>query len=219
MSDHLNQTGLRYLWNRLKTIFATKAEVSTLSQRVDDIVAEGGEPNVIETVKVNGTALAVDGAKAVDISVPTQVTDLEDGDAVALKTYVDENGGKIDKIKVNGAEQPISGKAVDISVPVKTSDLANDSTFLTEAEVDAKVNAAVTSVYRLKDPVPTVADLPATGNVKGDVRDVQETGMNYEWTGSEWEPMGHLIDTSAFWSKTELTAITTEQIDAIIDGT
>lgn len=32
------------------------------------------------------------------------------------KTYVDENGGKIDKIKVNGVEQTITNKEVDISV-------------------------------------------------------------------------------------------------------
>lgn len=220
MADQrLSKTGLRYFWNRIKTVFATKTEVNTLSDRVDELVNEGGEPNVIEMVKVNGVALTPDTSKAVDVAVPTRVSDLEDGDTVATKTYVDENGGKIDKIKVNGTEQSISNKEVDISVPTKTSDLTNDSNYLTEDEVDAKVNSALTSVYKLKGPVPTFADLPMTGNEKGDVRDVQETGMNYEWTGTAWEPLGHLIDTSAFWSKTELTAITTAEIDAIIDGT
>lgn len=35
-----------------------------------------GEDNVIEVVKVNGTALTPDGNKAVDVSVPTKVSDL-----------------------------------------------------------------------------------------------------------------------------------------------
>lgn len=36
---------------------------------------------------------------------------------LASTDYVDENGGKIDKIKVNGVEQTITNKEVDLSVP------------------------------------------------------------------------------------------------------
>lgn len=38
----------------------------------------GGEANVIETVKVNGTALTPDSNKAVNVTVPTKVSDLTD---------------------------------------------------------------------------------------------------------------------------------------------
>ena len=83
-----------------------------------DGVATGAQVNVIETVKVNGTSQTVTG-KAVDISVPTTVAELTDADDYATKGYVDENGGKIDKIKVNGTEQTIdsSDKSVNIAVP------------------------------------------------------------------------------------------------------
>lgn len=54
---------------------ATKESVTALSERVDEIVSAGGEPNVIETVKVNGVAQEVSD-KAVDITVPTKVSDL-----------------------------------------------------------------------------------------------------------------------------------------------
>lgn len=116
--------------------------------KVDQIIAEGGEPNVIETVKVNGTALTPDAEKAVNIDLsgyakttdlPTKVSDLtNDGDGTtgskfATEAYVDTNGGKIDKIKVNGTEQTITNKAVDITVPTKTSDLTNDSNFAVDA--------------------------------------------------------------------------------------
>lgn len=60
MAEKLNKTGLQYFYNRLKTIFASQDDLDTLSDRVDDIVSEGGEPNTIETVKVNGTALTPD---------------------------------------------------------------------------------------------------------------------------------------------------------------
>lgn len=116
--------------------------------KVDQIIAEGGEPNVIETVKVNGTALIPDAEKAVNIDLsgyakttdlPTKVSDLtNDGDGTtgskfATEAYVNTNGGKIDKIKVNGTEQTITNKAVDITVPTKTSDLTNDSNFVSDA--------------------------------------------------------------------------------------
>ena len=48
------------------------------------------------------------------------------GDSIRFKLvdkdYVDENGGKIDKIKVNSVEQPITNKEVDIEMPVVMSD-------------------------------------------------------------------------------------------------
>lgn len=56
-------------------ITAVDSKVDTLSGKVDQLVAEGGEPNVITAVKVNGAAQAIDG-KAVDIAVPVKVSDL-----------------------------------------------------------------------------------------------------------------------------------------------
>ena len=47
-----------------------KSELAALSTRIDDIVSTGGEPNVITSVKVNGTALAI-AEKAVDILIAT----------------------------------------------------------------------------------------------------------------------------------------------------
>ena len=76
MSDQrLNKTGLAYFYNRLKTIFASKSALEALAGRVDDIVTTGGEPNVIEAVLRNGTALPVSGM-AVDVTVPTKVSQL-----------------------------------------------------------------------------------------------------------------------------------------------
>lgn len=42
---------------------------STLKDKIDTIVSQGGEPNTIETVKVNGTALTPDANKAVNIDL------------------------------------------------------------------------------------------------------------------------------------------------------
>lgn len=53
----------------------------------------GGEANVIETVKVNGTALTPDSNKAVDVTVPTKVSDLTD-DAIS-GNYLPLAGGNM----------------------------------------------------------------------------------------------------------------------------
>lgn len=66
---------------------ATKVE--TLEDKIDEIIADGGEPNVIEYIKVNGTILEVEkdaegeSTKTVNITVPTKVTDLSDGSTLA----------------------------------------------------------------------------------------------------------------------------------------
>lgn len=50
-------------------------EVATLKNEVDQIVAVGGEPNVITKIKVNGADAAI-ADKAVNITVPTKASDL-----------------------------------------------------------------------------------------------------------------------------------------------
>lgn len=215
MSDsRLNKTGLQYFYNRLKTVFASKSALETLEGRVDDIVTTGGEPNVIETIKVNGATQTVTN-KAVDITVPTAVTDLSDANSYATKNYVDTNGGKIDTISVNGDTQTITNKNVNITMPTKVSDLTNDSGFQTATQVQTAISNAVSSAYKFKGSVATYSALPASPET-GDVYDVQETGMNYAWNGSAWDALGQLIDTSSLWTTANLTAITTAEIDAIV---
>ena len=53
-------------------------------------------------------------------------------EGLATEEYVDQNGGKIDVIAVNGTDQIITNKKVDITVPTKTSELTNDSGYLTD---------------------------------------------------------------------------------------
>lgn len=249
MADkYLNYTGLNYYHNRIKTQFADATEFAQLQQDVEELITEGGEPNVIETVKVNDVALVPDAQKAVNVEVPTALSELtNDGDGTtgsryATESYVIQNGGKIDKIKVNNVEQTIADKTVNITVPEDISDLnddvgiqtANDvasaiSTALangndpyqTESDVDGKISTAISSVYRYKGSVATYNDLPASGNTTGDVWDVQDTGINYAWNGTGWDPLGASVDTSTLWSSVSgqtnsLIAITTAEIDTIV---
>lgn len=149
--------------------------------KVDQIIAEGGEPNVIETVKVNGTALTPDAEKAVNIDLsgyakttdlPTKVSDLtNDGDGTtgskfATEAYVNTNGGKIDKIKINGTEQTITNKTVDITVPTKTSDLTNDSNFAVDASYVHTDNNYTTAEKNKLSGVATGAQVNKIESIK-----------------------------------------------------
>ena len=203
MADNfLNKTGLAYYHNRIKALFATKEEV------------------------------------------PTKTSDLtNDGDGTsnfATESYVDENGGKIDVIKVNDTAQTITNKTVNIEVPessadltdgatiahtddipTKVSDLTNDSGFQDESEVQALIDDALADITGIDYQI--VATLPATGE-KGVIYLVGSTAPydEYIWL----EPMGGTayfdkigstdIDLSDYWAKTELTAITTAEIDTIV---
>jgi len=65
--------------------------------------------------------------------------------AGGIVNYVDENGGKIDHIQVNGTEQTITDKTVNIPVPTELADLDEDATHrvVTDSEKsawNAKVN-------------------------------------------------------------------------------
>lgn len=248
LDKYFSQTDFSYFWNRIKIIFAKQTDLDTLDAKVDEIISEGGEPNVIETVKVNGTALTPDAQKAVDVTVPTKTSDLiNDGsdssaspaDPFATESYVDQYGGKIDVIKVNGVAQTITNKEVDLDVPTKVSDITNDSGFqtasdvsgsiatalangndpyATTSDVDTAISSAVASAYKYKGSVATYADLPVSGLTAGDVYDVQADGMNYAWNGTSWDALGQYVDTSLYWAKAELVAMTTAEIDAIIDA-
>lgn len=163
MSDsRLNLTGLTYFYNKLKQVFATQTALSSLSERVDEIVAEGGEPNVIETIKKNGTALTPDANKAVDISVPTvaksgsgetEKVSITEGQNTydvptvdAMEDYVSEHGGVIQKVKLAGAELTIDTTDKSVNIPVATTSAAGAMSSADKAKLDGVATGAEANV-------------------------------------------------------------------------
>lgn len=223
--EYVNKTGLTYYHNKIKDIFASKDVATTsangLMSSTDKTklngVASGAEVNVQSDWNESSSS-----SDAYISNKPTKLSDFtNDGDgtagsAFATEDYADAHGGKIDKIKVNSVEQTITNKTVDISVPTATSDLTNDGDGTSNFATLADVSSAVSSVYKYKGSVADYAHLPSSGNTAGDVWDTQDTGANYAWTGTAWDSLGTLIDTSLFWAKADLTAVTTAEIDTIV---
>lgn len=154
----LNLTAVQAIKTWAVGLFAKDADLDTLSDRVDEIVAEGGEPNVIEIVKKNGTALTPDANKAVDISVPTiaksgsgetEKVTLTEGQNTydvptvdAMEDYVSEHGGVIQKVKYDGTELTIDATDKSVDIPKEVFVAEYDSTTketLSEAISDEKL--------------------------------------------------------------------------------
>lgn len=95
---YLDENGLLYVIQKIKTWLNGKVDkvegkglstndftnelkikYDTTATKVDEITESGGAPNIIEIIKVNGSALNPDSNKAVDITVPTNNNQLENG--------------------------------------------------------------------------------------------------------------------------------------------
>ena len=108
-------------------------------------------------------------------------------------------GGKVDGYTLAAA----SAKGVDTSI----TDGSTSTNLPTSAAVVDYVGTKVSGLYRYKGSVATVAQLPSTGQVTGDVWDVQERGINYAWNGSAWDALGELFT---------VEGITNAEIDEIM---
>jgi len=194
MSKYLDSNGLLYFYQRLKSLFATQASLTTtntnvtaLQEQVSGLVAEGGEPNVIETVQVNGQALPV-SEKTVNVTVPTNNNQLTNGagyqTAAQVNTIVTGYGYATATQLTNG----LAGKQNTLTFDSTPTEGSLNP--VTSGGIYDAFATAVTGTYNYKGSVATVNDLPSSGNTKGDVWNVQATGMNYAWTGTEWDQLG-----------------------------
>lgn len=127
MADNfLNTTGLAYYHNRIKNLFADAQDFADLQDTVEGLVTEGGEPNVIETVKVNNVALVPDAQKAVNVDLSTYAL------AADVPTATSDLTND-------------SGFVTSNDLPTAVSDLTNDgdgvSPFATQAYVAANGGA------------------------------------------------------------------------------
>ena len=130
---YLNREGLEYYHRKIKGEFATKTELNDgLAQKQDNLTSANAGDGIEITRDQNGkVTISNTNVSAEWGNIQGDITQQTD-----LVNYIDQNGGKIDKIKVNNVEQPITNKTVNITVPTKTSDLTNDSGYITTSAVN-----------------------------------------------------------------------------------
>lgn len=133
--------------------FQTSADVLRI---VSEKVGEGGEINGILGVTRNGINVP-DQEGIVNIEVPEKTSDLMNDLDFQTKTEVDSTVERklndfdvVKQIKINGEIQNELNGVVDliISIPKSVGELSNDLNFQTETQVDDKINAKISSVYK-----------------------------------------------------------------------
>lgn len=124
---------------------------------------EGGDENVIEVVKVNGTALTPDSNKAVDVTVPTESTVSGWGFTKNTGTYSKPSGG-IPKTDLESAVQTSLGKA-DTALQSYTE---TDPTVPSWAKASSKPTYTASEVGALPDTtvIPTESTVSGWGFTK-----------------------------------------------------
>lgn len=197
----------------------------TASDVNDAITAAGGQANVIETVKVNGTALTADSNKAVDVTITA-------GDS-GVGTF-----------KVNGTNVTAHGLGTAAGATVETTGIAsNTDTLATTAQVKTYVDSSVSSVYKPSGS-KAATDLTSTLLIAGNVGNVYNlstaltvtdankglftenvagtypAGTNFvvieETTGVyKFDMMAGFIDLSGYVQASDISIATTAQINAL----
>lgn len=127
----------------------------------------------------------------------------------------------IESVKVNGTKLTPSSKAVDVTVPTKVSQLTNDNGFQTQSQVQSLINSAVGNITSIR--YEKVTSLPATGSnsviyLVAHSHGTQDIYDEYIWLSETktYEKIGNTdIDLSVYVKKSELTAITTNDLNTM----
>lgn len=176
MSKYLDQNGLLYLWGKIKGI--KTALETALTGKVDKVDGKGLSANDY----TNTDKAKLDGLE--NYTLPTATADTLGGVKIGAGLNI-----------VGGVLSATGGGTADA---VDWSNVQN--------KPDLALKSDLASVYKYKGSKPSYGALPESGNVIGDVWNVEDTGMNYAWTGAAWDALGEMF---------EIQSITNEEIDAI----
>lgn len=185
---------LKSLAQKVANECATKTELSALNTKVDNLEKAGGEPNVLEGVKVNGTALAI-ADKMVDLLIATGSTngtlavngidvalkglaalaykaEVSESDLdAALKAVITAKAEQTDVTALQTAVNTLNGTG-DGSVKKTVDDAIND--FATKVSDDGTVNTIKELVDWVAAHGPEAAQMAADIKTNADDVDALE---------------------------------------------
>lgn len=164
----------------------------------------GAQVNVIETIKVNGTAQTVT-SKGVNISVPTNNNQLTNGAGYQTSSQV---------------ESAITSKGYQTATQVNSA--ITSKGYQTSSDVQTAINNAMKDITGFEFSI--VTSLPDTG-VKGVIYLIAHshgTGDGYDeyiWIGSSYEKIGNTdIDLSGYAQTKDLVEMTNTEVQTAWDN-
>lgn len=176
MSKYLDENGLLYVWGKIKGI--KTALEALIAGKVDKAEGKGLSANDF----TNADKSKLDGLE--NYTLPAATAETLGGVKVGAGLNI-----------VGGVLNATGGGTADA---VDWSNIQN--------KPDVALKSDLTAVYKYKGSKASYGALPETGNTVGDVWNVEDTGMNYAWTGTAWDALGETF---------EIQSITNAEIDAI----
>ena len=191
---------------------ANKSDIPVVPTKVSELDNDKGYLTSIPSEYITETELDSKGylTKHQDISGKADITYVDEQLNLKANKSSTYTKTEIDNELLNKANKS------DIPVvPTKVSELDNDKGYLTtHQDISGKadkettytkeeVDAKVASVYRFQGSVDSYSSLPNGNLVVGDVYNVNDTGDNYAWTGTEWDKLSADIDLTPYLTKNE----------------
>lgn len=197
VSDLTNDTG-----------FITASEVPETYTLPDATATVKGGVKIGNNVKVVGATISVDDASASTKGVVQLAIAATDDDTKAA------TAGALYDVNTD-----LSAKIAAKQSPATS--LAGYG--ITDAYTKTEINSMVSSVLHYKGTKTSYSDLPTTGNVIGDVWNIEtanalhnvRAGDNVAWNGTTWDVLAGTIDLSAYVRTDDLREMTETEIKDI----
>ena len=133
----------------------------------------------------------------IDTSLSTKLSSQEASSTYATITSVEAKADKATTLAGYGITDAFTKNEVNTALGAKLDSATASTTYATKEELNSKV----ASVYKVKGSVANQAALPEESNEVGDVYNVEDTGINYVWTGEEWDALGGSVDFTNYYTK------------------
>lgn len=123
--------------------------------------------------------------------------DKVDGKGLSTNDFTNELKDKLNAVNENGEANVLNG--------VKTAD--GNELAITDKKVtlpNFALKSDISSVYKVKGSKANKAELDDIVDKEvGDVYNLTDTGVNYVWTGTEWDSLSGNVDLTGYYTKTQ----------------
>lgn len=152
---------LKQLAMKVSADYATREEVEALERTMEGIVAEGGQANVLEGVKVNGTALTITN-KLVNLLIKVGGTDgtiSVNGADIAVKGLAALIGNDSGKSARTIANEELAKQLIPEGAQESLNELREIAAWIQEHPEDAAaMNVAITALQNKVGTLPSDAN-------------------------------------------------------------
>lgn len=202
MGKSLDQNGVLYLWNKIKSIFVTKEagkglstnDYSTAEKNKLSGVASGAEVNVQSDWSVTDTAS--------DAFIKNKPTSADTAGAHGLVPQP-AIGAQTKYLRGDGTWQSPPNTTYTVATASKDGLMSKaDFTKLSAfgAASTYALKSDIAGMYKYKGSVDNEAALPTTGQIAGDVYNIKAAskygaaGANVAWDGTQWDSLGEIFN-------------------------